>query len=155
MPFGLVNAPATFSRMMRKLLRGLKNLRNYLDDVLSHTAGWEDHPPSLRQFFERVRGANSALKPNMCYIRYTSLVFLGHELGQGSVSPNETLVVKNQGSTISYHEETTPIISGVGGLLSSFCASFCGYRSSLTDLTKKEHQINLIGLKSSSRLFRL
>ena len=37
MPFGLVNAPATFARIMRKLLQGLDNLDNYLDDVLCHT----------------------------------------------------------------------------------------------------------------------
>ena len=36
MPFGLVNAPATFSRIMRKLLDGLQDLHNYLDDVLGH-----------------------------------------------------------------------------------------------------------------------
>jgi len=27
---------------MRQLLHGLRNLRNYLDDVLGHTADWYD-----------------------------------------------------------------------------------------------------------------
>jgi len=43
MPFGLINAPATFSRIMRKLLYKLQQLRNYLDDVLAHTGDWKDH----------------------------------------------------------------------------------------------------------------
>ena len=77
MPFGLVNAPATFSRIMRQLLRDLSNLANYLDDVLRHTVNWSDHPAMLRQFFIRVRKANLALKPSKCFIGYRSLTFLG------------------------------------------------------------------------------
>ena len=34
MPFGLVNAPVTFNRLMRKLLHGSEFLDNYVDDVL-------------------------------------------------------------------------------------------------------------------------
>jgi len=34
MPFGLVSAPASFSRIMRKLLYGNGHLHNYVDDVL-------------------------------------------------------------------------------------------------------------------------
>jgi len=94
MPFGLVNAPATFSRIMRTLLRGLKNIPNYLDDVLGHTVSWTDHPLTLREFFTRVREANLALKPSKCFIGYTDLVFLGHKLGQDSLSPNDDLVSK-------------------------------------------------------------
>ena len=42
MPFGLVNAPATFNRLMRKLLHGSKFLDNYVDDVLTHTGHTPD-----------------------------------------------------------------------------------------------------------------
>jgi hypothetical protein len=37
MPFGLVNARATFSRLMRKLLAELDNLDNFIDDILVYT----------------------------------------------------------------------------------------------------------------------
>jgi len=37
MPFGLVNAPASFNRIMRRLLYGSEHLDKYVDDVLEHT----------------------------------------------------------------------------------------------------------------------
>jgi len=43
MPFGLVNAPASFNRIMRRLLYGSEHLDNYVDDVLEHTPTWKEH----------------------------------------------------------------------------------------------------------------
>ncbi|XP_033752174.1 uncharacterized protein LOC117335982 [Pecten maximus] len=43
MPFGLVNAPATFSRLMRKLLMGIANVENFIDDILMYTKTWTEH----------------------------------------------------------------------------------------------------------------
>ena len=37
MPFGLVNAPASFNRLMRKLLGDMKDTYSYIDDVLTGT----------------------------------------------------------------------------------------------------------------------
>jgi len=54
MPFGLVNAPATFSRLMRRVLRDSQGLDNYLDDVLTHTPDWRQHLITLRDFFSRI-----------------------------------------------------------------------------------------------------
>ena len=42
MPFGLVCAPAVFSRLMRTLLRGLKGVDNYIDDIMIHTESFDD-----------------------------------------------------------------------------------------------------------------
>ena len=63
MPFGLVNAPATFSRIMRKLLNGLRDLHNYLDDVWVIMAIGLPTFMHFVSFFVRVREANLALKP--------------------------------------------------------------------------------------------
>ena len=52
MPFGLVNAPASFNRIMRRLLYGSEHLDNYVDDVLGHTPTWKEHLSSMRDFFK-------------------------------------------------------------------------------------------------------
>ena len=54
MPFGLVNAGASYSRMMRILLEGIEDVHNYIDDVLIHSRTWETHLATLEKVFERV-----------------------------------------------------------------------------------------------------
>ena len=82
MPFGLVNAPATFSRLMRRVLRDSQNLDNYLDDVLTHTSDWNHHMSALRDFFDRIRKAKLTLRPSKCEIGETTVSFLGHSLSE-------------------------------------------------------------------------
>ena len=43
MPFGLVNAPATFSRLMRKLLYGMTCVENFIDDIIIFAETWEEY----------------------------------------------------------------------------------------------------------------
>jgi len=50
MPFGLVNASATFSRLMRRVLRNTLSTDNYLDDVLAYTPDWTRHIAALPHF---------------------------------------------------------------------------------------------------------
>ena len=48
MAFGLVNAGATYCRMIRKLLDGIPCVDSYVDDVLIHTYSWSEHMVILR-----------------------------------------------------------------------------------------------------------
>ncbi|MFZ2537708.1 MAG: reverse transcriptase domain-containing protein, partial [Oscillospiraceae bacterium] len=89
LPFGLSSGPATFTRIMRKLLAGTKNLDFYLDDVITHTISWKDHVDSLRVFFNRVREGNLTLKPSKCSLGFTTLKFLGHKVVEDSKVPTE------------------------------------------------------------------
>ena len=64
MPFGLVNAPATFSRLMRRALDGLPDTINYIDDILVYSSTWAGHVETLKQLFQRLRVANLTAKPS-------------------------------------------------------------------------------------------
>ena len=55
LPFGMVNAPAVFTRMMRKLLTGLPRVVHYIDDVLVYSQTWDEHVNDLRRVFQRLR----------------------------------------------------------------------------------------------------
>ena len=49
MPFGLVNAGATYSRMMRNLVDGLDGVAFYVDDVIVHSRTWDQHVETLSE----------------------------------------------------------------------------------------------------------
>ena len=64
-PFGLCNAPATFSRLMDRVLAGLhwETYLFYLDDIIVFSSTWEEHLARLREVFERLRHAKLKLGP--------------------------------------------------------------------------------------------
>ena len=43
MPFGMKNAPATFQRMVNKLVRDIDGCEGYIDDVVIFSDNWSDH----------------------------------------------------------------------------------------------------------------
>ena len=56
MPFGLVNAPSTFQRLMESVLAGLSGEKCivYIDDILVPGETWKEHLQNLRLVFERL-----------------------------------------------------------------------------------------------------
>ena len=67
MPFGLQGAPATFQRMMDRLIQGLEGFTAaYLDDLVVYSSTWEEHLQHLRQVFSRLQEASLTAKPKKC-----------------------------------------------------------------------------------------
>lgn len=94
MPFGLVNAQAAFSRVMRVLLRGLSHVHNYLDDVLLHTTNWEEHLQVLHELFARLRTAGLTARPSKCQIRGREVECLGRVVAVAKLEPQEDKMEK-------------------------------------------------------------
>ena len=82
MSFGLCNAPATFSRVMNLVLRGLTwNIAlAFLDDVVVLGTSFSDHVKNLRQVLERFRDYKLKLKPKKCSFFQQRVEFLGREV---------------------------------------------------------------------------
>ena len=88
MPFGLCSAPATFERLMERVLRGLhwKTLLLYLDDVIIFSSDVDSHIERLETVLLRFRGANLKLKPSKCELFRREVRYLGHIVNEAGVS---------------------------------------------------------------------
>ena len=55
MPFGLKGAPATFQRMVDKLLDDIREFAGaYIDDVIVYSRTWKEHLGHLREVLQRL-----------------------------------------------------------------------------------------------------
>jgi len=81
--FGLCNAPATFVRLMDKVLEGIPRQQClvYLDDILVHSNSFEQALASLRLVLEKIRAAGLKLHPEKCHFMQREVSFLGHRIG--------------------------------------------------------------------------
>lgn len=97
MPFGLVNASASYSRLMRKLLEGMHCVDNFFDNNIIYTSTFQEHLSVVREFLQRLRAANLTVKPSKYFIGYRSLECLGHIAGDEKLRllPEKVTAIQN------------------------------------------------------------
>ena len=94
LPFGLVNSPSLYSKLMQKLLYGAKNIANFVDDLITFTNSFDLHLKTLRDLFTRVRNGNIKLRPSKARIGYEEVTYLGHVVGHGKIRPTDETIDK-------------------------------------------------------------
>jgi len=85
MSFGLCNAPATFERLMEKVLQQLINkiCLIYLNDVIIFSEDFEGMLKRLEQVFFRLKSANLKLNPKKCsFLRKEIKLFRSCDFGK-------------------------------------------------------------------------
>ena len=80
MPFGLVNAPATFERLMERVLRGIawSECLVYPDDILVFGPDFGTTLARLERVLDRLGEAGLKLKAKKCQLFQEEIPFLGH-----------------------------------------------------------------------------
>ncbi len=99
MPFGLCNAPATFERLMDKVLGGLlwDRCMCYLDDIIVFGETFFKTLANLELVLQRVRSSGLRLKPSKCMLFKEELLYLGFVITRDGVrsDPAKVEVVKD------------------------------------------------------------
>ena len=127
MPFGLCNAPATFERLMDRVLRGMQWPRSlvYLDDVISFGKSI------------RLRDFGLQLKAKKCTFMETEVGFLGHIVGRTGLAcdPEKLSAVRK------WHEpnrvKAVRQFIGFVGYYRRFVKNFAELAEPLVSLTRK------------------
>ncbi len=92
MAFRMRNAPATFQRLMQKVLSGVKSCEAYFDDVFVYSDSWEEHLTTLREIFARLSEASLTINLVKCEFCKAVVTYLGKQVGHGQIRPAEAKV---------------------------------------------------------------
>ncbi|XP_041461733.1 uncharacterized protein LOC121413037 [Lytechinus variegatus] len=138
MPFGLVNAPASFSRMMRRLLKGLDGAVNYIDDILIHSTTWDQHLATLTELLSRLRAAKLTARPSKCFVGHSKVEFLGHVIEDGTVSPRPEKLKAIQEISRPHTKRELRSFLGMTNYYRKFIPNYSAISAPLTDRTRKD-----------------
>ena len=93
-PFGLINAGATFQRAMDIAFRGMigHSVVVYLDDVTVFSKKREAHLYHLKQIFEHCRKYDISFNPNKCFFVVLEGKLLGHVISKRWISIDPEII---------------------------------------------------------------
>ena len=139
MPFGLCNAPATFERLMDRVLCGMRWSRClvYLGDVISFGKTISEALLRLEEVLARLSEFGLQLKAKKCTFMQTEVAFLGHIVGRTGLAcdPEKLSAVRN------WHEpnkvKAVRQFVGFVGYYRRFVKNFAELADPLVSLTRK------------------
>ena len=137
-PFGLAQAPAYFQLLMNKVLKGLKFVMTYLDNIIIFSENESQHLEHLETVFSHLREAGLKMKWSKCDFFKSEIHYLGHLISQEGISPlpNKLDCIKHMPAPKNVKEIKQFL--GLTGYYRKFVPRFADISRPLTTLTKKD-----------------
>ncbi|XP_055858752.1 uncharacterized protein LOC129921099 [Episyrphus balteatus] len=139
MPFGLVNAPAYFKKLMRTIKQKMLPTKvvSYMDDFVLPVMSLQDGMDKLEKFLRILDEANLTLNLKKCEFYKKEIEFLGHIVRDGKIQPGQakTMAVKEFDQPTNEHQVRQFI--GLTSFFRKFIENYAAIASPLTDLTKE------------------
>ena len=89
LPFGLVDAPSTFQRVVNEALGDVLGSKClvYLDDIIVFSANFQEHVENLQLVLDRLLQANLKIRTKKCGFFKRSCSYLGHIISTEGIRP--------------------------------------------------------------------
>ena len=92
MPFGLKGTPATFCRLMARVLGHMSptQLELYMDDICVISATFDSHLERLEATFKNLLAHGLRIKAHNCSFAMGVVIFCRHKLSAKGIKPSST-----------------------------------------------------------------
>jgi transposase InsO family protein/predicted aspartyl protease len=141
MPFGLINAPASFQRLMECVLGDLHHsgVLVYIDDVLVHAETETAALELVERVFECLSNAELTIKLEKCNFFIRAIPYLGHILQGGKILPNPDRVFKLREVKRPTNIKQLRSLLGCFGYYRDYIPHYSEWSKPLTDMLRKDH----------------
>lgn len=136
--FGIESAPEVYLQVMSDLFGDLAKVIVYFDDFLVTGETIEELEANLRQVFVRCRENNFKLQLKKCRFFLNHLPWLGHIIGQGTLSPDPEKVEAIVNMPDPTEKTGLTRLLGMVTYLDKFCKNLAALTRPLRDMLKKD-----------------
>ena len=152
MPFGLMNAGATFQRAMDLDFVGLKDkfVLIYLDDLIVYSHSHEEHLQHLRRVFLKCRKFGISLNPKNSQFALGEGKLLGHIVSAEGVKIDPVRVEAIQKLSIPRSKRDIQSLLGKINFVRRFITNFSELVKHITSMLKKDVEIKWTDQERSS-----
>ena len=138
LPFGMVNAPASFQSLMQSLLGQLPFVVVYLDDILVFSRTPEEHKNHVKQVLEILKENTLRAKKKKCAFFQSSIEYLGFIIDQDGLHPNPAKIQCVQDWPVPQNVKDVQSFLGLANYYRRFVKDFAKIGTPLTQLTRKD-----------------
>ncbi|EZG42719.1 KRAB-A domain protein, partial [Gregarina niphandrodes] len=140
MPFGLINAPATFQRMTTKLLEDRlgSGCLVYIDDIVIYGSSWPSLMSNFEWVLQRLRDHEVFLNIRKSHFGLSEFEYLGVTIRDGKIYPSKKSIATIQG--LSPPEDVNGVrrLLGLVGYLRKFIPDFAALVKPIQELITAE-----------------
>ena len=146
MPFGLMNAPSMFQRLLHRVLMGLNPDHGpdfvvvYIDDVLVFSRTLSEHLKHLELVIAHLQEAGLKLKPTKCPFICQEVEYLGHIITPSGLKPTSRLVAAVAEFPVPRNVREVRQFLGLSSYYRRFIPEFARIAKPLHELTRKSVQ---------------
>jgi len=140
MPFGLVNAPATFQAMMNKILEEFLHHRVvvYLDDILIYSASEEEHLELVKEVLAKLEEHQLAVSVTKLVFHVKSVEVLGYIVGSDGFRMSERKVESVMNWRAPRSVKKVQIFIGFANFYRRFIKDFSKICTPITETLKED-----------------
>ena len=140
MPFGVINGPATFQKMMDEVIGPLATICSmvYLDDVIIYSQNVREHLGHLIEVFDRLEQAGLTVKAKKCHVGAARINYLGFTVSETGIEPQEKTVRAIREFPVPKNADETRRFVAIANFYRRFVSGFSKIAQPLNELQKKD-----------------